>query len=96
MARQGKFLAPEACDAVSIETEISNLRREITMNCAKLLVQAITMNKQTRGKFNLKLWEGRISEIREAQLATYSIGELGKLKAQCGIMSRRLAGFHRT
>jgi len=95
MARQDRFLAPEVYDAVPIETEISNLRREITMDCAKLLVQAITVNERTRGNFNLKLWEGRISDIREAQLATYSIVDLGKLKAQCGIISRRLAEFSR-
>jgi len=95
MARQDRFLAPEVCDAVPIETEISNLRREITMDCAKLLVQAIRVNERARGNFNLKLWEGRISDIREAQLATYSIRDLGLLKAQCGIMSRRLAEFHR-
>jgi len=95
MARQDRFLAPEVYDAVPIETEISNLRREITMDCAKLLVQAIRVNERAHGNFNLKLWEGRISDIREAQLATYSIHDLGMLKARCGIISRRLAEFHR-
>lgn len=96
MARQDRFLAPEACGAVPIESEIANLRREITTDCAKLLAQAIRVNERAHGNFNLRLWEGRISDIREAQLATYSIVDLGRLKAQCGTISRRLAEFART
>jgi len=96
MARHdGRFLAPEVNDAVLLETEIADLRREIASDCAKLLVQALTVNGERHGRFNLKFWESRISGVREAQLATFSIDDLTKLKHECVTISQRLAEYGR-
>lgn len=87
-------LPPEAGDAIEIGDEIAGLRNEVAAGCTRLLAQARKVNADLRGNgFNLKFWEGRISSIRETQLATFSVNELNRLRHECNEISHRLAAF---
>ncbi len=77
-----------------IEVIIGNLRKGIASDCHRLLENA-RMVSEKRECFNLKAWEGRISNIREAELATYSLHELNALKRQCHVLSVQLSNFSR-
>ena len=77
-----------------IEVIIGNLRKGIASDCHHLLESARKANSERRS-FNLKAWEGKITSIREAELATYSLHELNALKRQCHILSVQLSDFMR-
>ena len=90
----GKYDIPDFKDA-PIEVVITDLRDGIASDCAELLARARKANMAHRGGFNLKRWESRISLIREAEVATYSIDELRSLKKECNAMSAQLDAFAR-
>ena len=77
-----------------IEVIIGNLRKGIASDCQYLLASARRVNAERRC-FNLKAWEGRITRIREAELATFSLHDLNALKKECRLMSAQLANFTR-
>jgi hypothetical protein len=75
-----------------IEVVIGNLRKGIEHDCSALLATARQLNVNRQG-FNLKGWESKISRIREAESATFSLDELNALKKDCSAIGARLAAF---
>ncbi len=92
-----EFMVPEveAQGAVPIESTIGNLRSDIAARCAVLLqrAKAISSAGQGHGAFRLRFWENRITQIREAHAATFSIQELRHLKRQCQTLSLEMEEF---
>jgi hypothetical protein len=87
----GKYEMTDFTDE-PIEVIIGNLRKGIASDCHNLLASARKVNAERRC-FNLKAWEGRITKVREAELATYSLRDLNTLKKECQLMSAQLANF---
>ena len=87
-----RFAVPDVQDAEPIDTMIDTLRKKIDFDCLILMQQARRINT-TKSNFSFKLWESRISQIREAQRSTFSIDELNKLKEQCQLLSTQLGQF---
>lgn len=85
----------EAEEAVPIEGTISGLRSEIGGMCAALLQRARVINTaaQGHGAFRLRFWENRITRIKEAYAATFSIHELRHLRRQCQTLSAEMEEF---
>ncbi len=89
----GKYDITDFSDA-PIEVLIGNLRKGIESDCSRLLSMARQASASSRG-FNLKGWESKISRIREAESATYSIDELKALRKDCNAMSTKLTSLIR-
>lgn len=91
------FMVPEveAEGAVAIESSIGDLRNEITSKCISLLqrARAISAAGHGHGAFRLRFWENRISQIREAHAATFSMHELRQLRRQCQAVSLEMEEF---
>lgn len=87
----------EAERAVPIEGTISGLRSEIGERCAALLQRARAINAAAHGHgaFRLRFWENRITQVKEAQAATFSIHELRQLRRQCQMLSAEMEEFSR-
>jgi hypothetical protein len=85
----------EACGAVPIESTIGNLHSDIASRCAVLLqrAEAISSAAHGHGAFHLRFWENRISQIKQAHTATFSIPELKHLRRQCQTLSLEMEEF---
>ncbi|MDD5340768.1 MAG: hypothetical protein PHV13_06035 [Candidatus ainarchaeum sp.] len=91
------FMVPEveAMGAVPIESTIGTLRNDIAARCTVLQqrAKAISSAGHGHGAFRLRFWENRITQIREAHAATFSIQELKHLKRQCQTLSLEMEEF---
>jgi hypothetical protein len=87
----------QAEGAVAIESTIGNMRREIGKRCRALLRRArlISVAAGGHGAFRLRLWESRISQIREAHAATFSMHELRQLRSRCRMVGLQMEAFAR-
>jgi hypothetical protein len=90
-----EFAVPDVKNPVSIETTIENLRKEIKSNCGQILRRAREINSATprNSAFRLRYWETQVSRIKEAQMATFSLERLGKLKNKCKILLQQIEQF---
>jgi hypothetical protein len=92
MAETDRYAVPDVQDTVPIDSMINAIRKKIDFDCSILLQQARKISA-TKSNFSLKLWESRITHIKEAQKATFSLDELKDLNAQCQVISDQLGQF---
>lgn len=91
------FAIPDVQDAVQIESAIEELRRDIKSDCSELLQRARRINeaRPRRGAFRLRYWETCVSQIKEAQMGTFSLEKLKQLKNRCKKLLQQLEQFRK-
>jgi hypothetical protein len=93
MARSS-IAVPDVEDAVPVDDLIQNLKKDIETECRLLLQRAQVIQGAVQGgAFRFRHWEGKVTEIRKAQITTYNIKELKELRAQCTVISSEMEEF---
>lgn len=85
---------PDVEDAVPVDDLIQSLKRDIETDCRMLLQRAQAIQgASSKGGFRFRHWEGKVTEIRKAQITTYNIEKLKELRQQCTVISNELEEF---
>ena len=92
-----EFAVPDVQEPVRIESSIEDLRRSIMSNCIKLFKRAREINAVTprNSAFRLRYWETQVSQLKEAQMATFSIEKLRQLNSRCKTLLRQIEQFRK-
>jgi hypothetical protein len=88
---------PDVEDAVPVDDLIANLKRDIESDCRTLLQRAqVIQGAVNSGRFRFRHWEGKVNEIRKAQISTYNIEKLKQLQEQCAVISVEMEEFSKS
>lgn len=91
---RSSIAVPDVEDAVPVDDLIQSLKRDIETDCRLILQRAqVIQGAVSNGGFRFRHWEGKVSEIRKAQITTYNIEKLKELRSQCTAISAELEEF---
>ncbi len=94
---RSSIAVPDVQDAVPVDDLIANLKRDIEIDCRMLLQRAqVIQGASSSGGFRFRHWEGKVTEIRKAQITTYNIEKLKELRHQCTVISMELEEFSKS
>lgn len=88
------IVVPDVQDAVPLDDLIQSLKNDIETECRLLLQRAQVIQGAVKGgAFRFRHWEGKVNEIRKAQITTYNIEELKGLRERCTVISAEMEEF---